>query len=105
MTQKLVLNEIIRNLTVYIVNYSLNKRINISCSQDTINMAPASDFYKKLALDLSSQQIAVDLFAFSSSQFIDLSTICKLSLPLFYSDYRWMMEYIFYLTTSIPINI
>ena len=41
-------------------------------------MAPASDFYKKLALDLSSQQIAVDLFAFSSSQFIDLSTICEL---------------------------
>ena len=57
-------------------------------------MAPASDFYKKLALDLSSQQIAVDLFAFSS-QFIDLSTICKLSLPpLFYFDYSWMMEYI-----------
>lgn len=40
-------------------------------------MAPASDFYKKLALELSSQQIAVDLFCFSS-QFIDLTTLCKI---------------------------
>ena len=39
-------------------------------------MSPASDFYKKLALDCSSQQIAVDLFAFGS-QFMDLSTICR----------------------------
>jgi len=39
-------------------------------------MAPASDFYKKLALECSSQQIAVDLFAFSG-QFIDLTTMCE----------------------------
>lgn len=44
--------------------------------QDTLNMAAASDFYKKLALDCSSQQIAVDLFALSG-QFIDLTTICE----------------------------
>ena len=40
-------------------------------------MSPASDFYKKLALDCSSQQIAVDLFAFGG-QFMDLTTICML---------------------------
>ena len=41
-------------------------------------MAPASDFYKKLALELSSQQIAVDLFTFSpSSQLLDLTTLCQ----------------------------
>ena len=39
-------------------------------------MAPASDFYKKLALDCTSDQIAVDLFAFGGN-FIDLATICK----------------------------
>ena len=41
-------------------------------------MSPASDFYKKLALDCSSQQIAVDLFAFGG-QFMDLTTICRLT--------------------------
>ncbi|CAI8053137.1 Protein transport protein Sec24B [Geodia barretti] len=57
-----------------------NRDVNPPATKkDTINMAPASDFYKKLALDLSSQQIAVDLFAFSSSQFIDLSTISCVS--------------------------
>jgi len=39
-------------------------------------MAPGSDFYKKLALDCSAQQIGVDLFAFSG-QFTDLPTICE----------------------------
>ena len=39
-------------------------------------MAPGSDFYKTLSLELSSQQIAVDLFSFSS-QFIDLATMCE----------------------------
>ena len=39
-------------------------------------MSPASDFYKKLALECSSQQIGVDLFTFSS-QFTDLPTICE----------------------------
>lgn len=42
-------------------------------------MSAGSDFYKKLALECSAQQIAVDLFVFSnSSQFLDLPTICKL---------------------------
>ena len=39
-------------------------------------MAPVSDFYKKLALECSTQQIAVDLFVFSG-QFVDLPTICE----------------------------
>lgn len=46
--------------------------------QDTLSMSPASDFYKKLALDCSSQQIAVDLFAFGG-QFMDLTTIACIS--------------------------
>ena len=37
-------------------------------------MAPASDFYKSLALDCNSQQIAIDIFAFSG-QFVDLVTM------------------------------
>lgn len=47
--------------------------------QDQLNMSAGSDFYKKLALECSAQQIAVDLFVFSNtSQFLDLPTICKL---------------------------
>jgi len=49
-----------------------------SVKKGTLNMAPASDFYKKLALECSSQQIAVDLFAFSG-QFIDLTTMSCIS--------------------------
>lgn len=49
-----------------------------SVKMDTLNMAPASDFYKKLALECSSQQIAVDLFCFSG-QFIDVSTVSCIS--------------------------
>ena len=41
-------------------------------------MSASTDFYKKLALDCSAQQIAVDLFVFSNkSQSLDLATICK----------------------------
>ena len=44
-------------------------------------MAANSDFYKKLALDCSAQQIAVDLFVFSNKvQTVDLSTICNTQL-------------------------
>uniref|UniRef100_A0A1X7U3G3 Uncharacterized protein n=1 Tax=Amphimedon queenslandica TaxID=400682 RepID=A0A1X7U3G3_AMPQE len=43
---------------------------------DQLNMSASTDFYKKLALDCSAQQIAVDLFVFSSkSQSIDLMTV------------------------------
>jgi len=38
--------------------------------------APSTDFYKKLALECSGEQIAVDMF-FVSSQYLDIATICK----------------------------
>ena len=41
-------------------------------------MGASSDFYKKLALDCSAQQIAVDLFVFSNpKRFVDLTTLCE----------------------------
>ncbi|KAL1139045.1 hypothetical protein AAG570_009106 [Ranatra chinensis] len=39
---------------------------------------PVTDFYKKLALDCSGQQIAVDLFILNS-QFVDLASLCGVS--------------------------
>ena len=42
--------------------------------QDVPNLGPAIDFYKKLALDCSAQQIAVDLFMFNS-QYADMASI------------------------------
>ncbi|XP_044749387.1 protein transport protein Sec24A [Coccinella septempunctata] len=42
------------------------------------NLKPANDFYKRLALDCSSQQIAVDLFIINS-QYIDIATISGIS--------------------------
>ena len=45
-------------------------------SQDQINMSASTDFYKKIALECSSQQIAMDLFV-CTSQYVDLVTICK----------------------------
>lgn len=43
---------------------------------DQLSMSASTDFYKKLALDCSAQQIAVDLFVFSNkSQSIDLTTV------------------------------
>jgi protein transport protein SEC24 len=39
------------------------------------HLGPATDFYKKLALDCSGQQIAVDLFLLTNS-YVDLATLC-----------------------------
>ena len=46
--------------------------------QNTSNLGPASDFYKKLALDCSAQQVAVDLFMLNG-QYADIATVCKSS--------------------------
>lgn len=40
-----------------------------------LHMDPSTDFYKKLALECSAEQIAVDVF-FVSSQYLDIATIC-----------------------------
>lgn len=47
------------------------------CSfQDIQHLSPATDFYKKLALDCSGQQVAVDLFMLSA-QYCDLASLGK----------------------------
>lgn len=43
-------------------------------AKDIQHLAPATDFYKKLALDCSGQQVAVDLFLLST-QYCDLSSL------------------------------
>lgn len=45
-------------------------------SENVTHLNPVTDFYKKLALDCSGQQIAVDLFLVNS-QYIDLATLCE----------------------------
>ncbi|XP_076619720.1 protein transport protein Sec24AB isoform X1 [Colletes latitarsis] len=64
---------------------------NSRASKDVAHLNPVTDFYKRLALDCSGQQIAVDLFLLNS-QYCDLATLsgmCKFSggciyhLPLF----------------------
>lgn len=42
------------------------------------HMTPSTDYYKKLALECSAEQIAVDLF-FISSQYLDIATISGIS--------------------------
>ncbi|XP_030224960.1 protein transport protein Sec24B isoform X1 [Gadus morhua] len=49
-----------------------------SSSKGVQHLGPATDFYKKLALDCSGQQIAVDLFLLSS-QYADLATLACVS--------------------------
>nr|NVI77966.1 Sec24AB ortholog [Cucujiformia] len=51
---------------------------NQRASNEVQNLKPANDFYKRLALDCSSQQIAVDLFIVNS-QYVDVATISGIS--------------------------
>nr|NVI78014.1 Sec24AB ortholog [Cucujiformia] len=64
---------------------------NQRAATEVLNLKPANDFYKRLSLDCSSQQIAVDLFLVNS-QYIDVATIngisrftggCVYHFPLF----------------------
>lgn len=52
--------------------------------QGVQHLGPATDFYKKLALDCSGQQIGVDLFLLSS-QYADLASLCKNNTQHFHS--------------------
>lgn len=54
--------------------------------QNVQHLGPATDFYKKLSLDCSAQQIAVDLFMMNS-QYSDLASICKYFHMLL--SYEW----------------
>ncbi|TRY54099.1 hypothetical protein DNTS_031150, partial [Danionella cerebrum] len=47
------------------------------------NLSPSTDFYKKLALDCSGHQVAVDLFLLSS-QYCDLASIGQCSTSMFH---------------------
>ena len=46
-------------------------------------MTPSTDFYKKLALDCSGQQVAVDLFLLSG-QYSDLASLGKFFLVIIF---------------------
>lgn len=52
--------------------------------QDIQHLSPATDFYKKLALDCSGQQVAVDLFLLSA-RYCDLASLGE-------SSDEWMVE-------------
>lgn len=59
------------------------------CVQDVQHLSPATDFYKKLALDCSGQQVAVDLFLLSG-QYCDLASLGEhVTLPLVHSRLWW----------------
>ncbi|XP_070186969.1 protein transport protein Sec24A-like isoform X2 [Littorina saxatilis] len=49
-----------------------------AASLNSSNLGPASDFYKKLALDCSAQQVAVDLFLLNG-QYADIATVACIS--------------------------
>lgn len=49
---------------------------NARSGKDVPHLNPATDFYKRFALDCSGQQIAIDLFLLNS-QYSDLATLCK----------------------------
>uniref|UniRef100_A0A8C9Y0C3 SEC24 homolog B, COPII coat complex component n=1 Tax=Sander lucioperca TaxID=283035 RepID=A0A8C9Y0C3_SANLU len=57
---------------------SLKSREDPNQRSSTKHLAPATDFYKKLALDCSGQQIGVDLFLLSS-QYADLASLACIS--------------------------
>lgn len=48
---------------------------NDRSAKEIQHLGPATDFYKRLALECSGQQIAVDVFLLNS-QYSDLATIC-----------------------------
>uniref|UniRef100_A0A8C2ZV21 SEC24 homolog B, COPII coat complex component n=1 Tax=Cyclopterus lumpus TaxID=8103 RepID=A0A8C2ZV21_CYCLU len=57
---------------------SLQSREDPNQRSSTKHLGPATDFYKKLALDCSGQQIGVDLFLLSS-QYTDLASLSCIS--------------------------
>ncbi|CAB3244259.1 unnamed protein product [Arctia plantaginis] len=73
---------------------------NARSSKDVAHLNPATDFYKRLALDCSGAQIAVDLFLLNS-QYADLATLSGMSkfsagtvyhIPLFRASRQWQVE-------------
>lgn len=73
---------------------------NARSSKDVAHLNPATDFYKRLALDCSGVQVAVDLFLLNS-QYSDLATLSGMSkfsggnvhhIPLYKSSRTWQAQ-------------
>ncbi|XP_013184466.2 protein transport protein Sec24A [Amyelois transitella] len=73
---------------------------NARSSKEVAHLNPATDFYKRLALDCSGAQVAVDLFLLNS-QYSDLATLSGMSkfsagtvyhIPLFLASRPWQAE-------------
>ncbi|KAJ8732247.1 hypothetical protein PYW08_014977 [Mythimna loreyi] len=73
---------------------------NARSSKDVAHLNPATDFYKRLALDCSGAQVAVDLFLLNS-QYADLASLSGMSkfsagtvyhIPLYRSSRAWQAE-------------
>ncbi len=77
------------------------------CVQKVQHLGPATDFYKKLALDCSGQQIGVDLFLLSS-QYSDLASLgTHTHIMFFLSSYMWpkvVKQYIFFLSSAACVS-
>lgn len=56
--------------------------------KNVTNLGPATDFYKKLALECSAQQVAVDLFMLNG-QYTDIASICKYLIETWYYSWYW----------------
>lgn len=66
---------------------------NNRSAKEVAHLGPATDFYKRLALDCSGQQVAVDLFLLNS-QYSDLATLCKFFF--FLNDLNRLIDVFFY---------
>lgn len=55
--------------------------------KDVQNLSPATDFYKKFALDCAAEQVAVDLFLLSG-QYADIASLSK-----FYEGTKWLLTF------------
>lgn len=58
---------------------------NNRSAKDVAHLTPATDFYKRFALECSGYQIAVDLFLLNQ-QYSDMATICTF-LRQFYKQF------------------
>jgi protein transport protein SEC24 len=76
---------------------------NMRAAKEVQFLQPATDFYKTLALECSSTQVAVDLFLLSG-QYADLTTICKLRVRREGGNLALFSQKCYVLGTTIFIN-
>jgi hypothetical protein len=80
-------------MCIYISDNNFLKFLLLIYSQE-IHLTPSSDFYKKLALDCSGQQVAVDLFLLSG-QYSEWASLYKFFM-IFFSSVSGEMTFICY---------